>query len=920
MELLQALLPIGDLKRLRRDQLAVVLLLVGYFVLSMTSVSMVKALQNAVYLGKVGFDWRLPTLYLGIALLSGPLVLMYRWLAGIVSHLLITSLTILFLAAGLGVFWLALGSSGGWAYQAFYIWGAIFSVLLPTQGWIFAYHLFSARVAKRVFVLLGTGGVLGGVFGGYYTALTAETLGSELLFLHVLGLLALLQAILCAVFWVTRGVAAPARKESGANPSGERVQTVKTVLRTRHLKYLAALILLTGLASTMVDLLYKWSLSNRFPGSEAEITEFFGGLLGTTYLMSAVVQVAATGVILRRFGLGVGLVVLPLGLVFGSLGILATAAFWAVVVAKALDGSLRSSVEQTSVELLYVPLSDLQSIPLKSFMELVMLRLGDGVGAALFLLLVAFTPDPVRLVGGVLLAVCGVWLWVTRGIAEEYVQMLRRSLEYGSKAVRRALALDEAVAESTLLAALTSTNIRKIQFALNHLRQQESELELGDITSTDLAGEVLSMDASSLYRTRKTAPRWVRVVEALTVHPEPEVAAAALDVAIGQGLPGYLRRLRQDLRGEDLPQPRDLLYLADYADDPGSLLNPAVVQHWCSKAEPRQAVLLTRLLGAWKNLVFLPILRAWTAHQDVEVRRSAIQALGSYGQQEDLSLLFGFLNTNWSRAAARRALAQYGEVVVNHLMAILRDPRADISLKREIPAILAQIDTSSARGVLVAALYTHDSGVAYRALRALNRIRSQEDLSYNQESFMPLLQIWAREYYGLLNLDLLLQTRQGPASRLLQKVVKERLDWSIEKIFRGLDLFLPLGDAYFSYLGFTSSRQDLRDNAVELIDSRIRGELRQTLLPIFAEFHPFDVVRKGREIFKLPAERDSALSELFFHGDPWLKCCTIAAVLEEKLAVLKPRVVQACEDIHPMVRETARWALERWDQGEATAG
>lgn len=918
MELLQALLPVADLRRLRRDQLSVVFLLGGYFVLSMTSVSMVKSLQNAIYLGQVGFDWRLPTLYLGIALLSGPLVLMYRWLAGVLSHLLITSLTILFLAAGLGVFWVALGSAGSWAYQGFYIWGAIFSVLLPTQGWIFAYHLFSARVAKRVFVVLATGGVLGGVFGGYYTALTAEKFGSELLFLHILGLLGLLQVILCAVFWINRGAAAPARKEGGA-PTGERVQTVKAVLRTRHLKYLAGLILVTGLASTMVDLLYKWSLSNRFPGSEAEITEFFGGLLGTTYLLSAVVQVAATGIILRRFGLGVGLVILPLGLVCGSLGILFTAAFWAVVLAKALDGSLRSSVEQTSVELLYVPLSDLQSIPLKSFMELVVLRLGDGVGAALFLLVVAFTPDPPRVVGGVLLAVCAGWLWLTRGISEEYVQMLRRSLEYGSNAVRRALALDEAVAEDTLLAALASPNSRKVQFALLHLRRQEGELDLRDLTSTDLAGEVLSMDASSLYRTRGTAPRWLRVVESLTTHPEPEIAAAALDVVIGQGVPGYLRRLRQDLRGEELPERRDLFYLANYAEDPGSLLNPAIVQHWCSRADPADAVLLARLLGGWKHPVFLPILRVWTSHQEVEVRRAAIQALGDYAQPEDLPLLLGFLSSNWSRASARRALAHYGEAVVTRLMTVLRDPRADLSLKKEIPAILAQIDTSSARGVLVAALYTHDAGVAYRALRALNRIRSQDDLSYNQESFMPLLQIWAREYYGLLNLDLLLQNRQGPASRLLQKVVKERLDWSIEKIFRGLDLFLPLGDAYFSYLGFTSSRQDLRDNAVELIDSRIRGELRQTLLPIFAEFHPFDVVRKGREIFKLPADRHSALSELFFHGDPWLKCCTIGAVLGEKLEVLKPRVIQACEDIHPMVRETARWALERWDHGKVTA-
>lgn len=216
----------------------------------------------------------------------------------------------------------------------------------------------------------------------------------------------------------------------------------------------------------------------------------------------------------------------------------------------------------------------------------------------------------------------------------------------------------------------------------------------------------------------------------------------------------------------------------------------------------------------------------------------------------------------------------------------------------------------------MASLYTHDALVAYRALKGLNNIRDQHDLSYNQDSFIPLLQIWAKEYYGLLNMDLLFHTHQSPASRLFQKAIKERLNWSIEKIFRGLDLFLPHGDAYFSYLGFTSSRQDLRENAIELIDSRIRGELRQTLLPIFSELHPFDVVQKGREIFSLPEDPEKALSEAFFHGDPWLKCCTIGAVCAAQIEELKPLVIQACEEINPVVRETAEWAVRKWESVE----
>jgi len=73
------------------------------------------------------------------------------------------------------------------------------------------------------------------------------------------------------------------------------------------------------------------------------------------------------------------------------------------------------------------------------------------------------------------------------------------------------------------------------------------------------------------------------------------------------------------------------------------------------------------------------------------------------------------------------------------------------------------------------------------------------------------------------------------------------------------------------------------------------------------------VVRKGREIFQLPSDPQAALSEAFFQGDPWLKCCTITAVKAEKIEELREQVKQSCDDINPIVRQTARWL---WKTGK----
>jgi hypothetical protein len=213
---------------------------------------------------------------------------------------------------------------------------------------------------------------------------------------------------------------------------------------------------------------------------------------------------------------------------------------------------------------------------------------------------------------------------------------------------------------------------------------------------------------------------------------------------------------------------------------------------------------------------------------------------------------------------------------------------------------------------LVASLYTHDSVVSYRALKGLNAIRDMsEELSYSQESFIPLLQIWAKEYYQLINIEASAQKEKRALSALLRRVLDERKDWVLEKIFRGLELYLPIGDAYFSYVGYKGDDPELRENAVELIHSRIRGELRQTLLPLFSDKPQSEVAFEGQTLFQLPSTLEDALSEALFGGDPWFKCTIIVELAHQKTQNWKERVSQALEDISPLVRETARWALRQ---------
>ena len=71
--------------------------------------------------------------------------------------------SMLFFASNCAIFWVLdhYYSRLIWLFPAFYIWVKIFGVLVPTQIWTVANYVLTTREAKRVFGMVGGGGVAG---------------------------------------------------------------------------------------------------------------------------------------------------------------------------------------------------------------------------------------------------------------------------------------------------------------------------------------------------------------------------------------------------------------------------------------------------------------------------------------------------------------------------------------------------------------------------------------------------------------------------------------------------------------------------------------------------------------------------------------------------------------------------------------
>src|SRR6266478_9692117 len=110
--------------------------------------------------------------------------------------------SMLFFASNCALFWFLAHyySRLTWLFPLFYVWVKIFGVLAATQIWTLANYVLTTREAKRVFGMVGGGGIAGGIFAGFLSKTMAKGFGTESLLL-AMTLFVLICAGLVILVW-----------------------------------------------------------------------------------------------------------------------------------------------------------------------------------------------------------------------------------------------------------------------------------------------------------------------------------------------------------------------------------------------------------------------------------------------------------------------------------------------------------------------------------------------------------------------------------------------------------------------------------------------------------------------------------------------------------------------------------------------
>src|SRR5207237_10476434 len=197
------------------------------------------------------------------------------------------------------------------------------------------------------------------------------------------------------------GAGTPEARETPRN----LVESFRMVRQSPHLLAIAALILLSSVVTTVAGWQLKAIAKDTLVQKDM-IAASLGAVDGYTGIVSLIAQLLITSKLLRRFGIGMALLVLPLSLTAGSLTVLIWGTLWAASVLRGSDGVFRYSIDTSAVQLLYLPVPAQIKVQVKSFIDTVIWKFGDGLAGVIVLILATyphFTPRQVSWVNLLLL-------------------------------------------------------------------------------------------------------------------------------------------------------------------------------------------------------------------------------------------------------------------------------------------------------------------------------------------------------------------------------------------------------------------------------------------------------------------------------------------------------------------------------------
>ncbi|WP_318309108.1 Npt1/Npt2 family nucleotide transporter [Flagellimonas crocea] len=811
----------------------------------------------------------------------------------------------------------------------FYTWVAIYAVLSASQFWVLANLVFNVRDAKRLFGFIGSGAILGGIFGGYLTSIFAPLLGNDAM-IFIAALLLFGCFPLLRFIWKLRVNKLDEFKQK------KRITTVdghpfKLILKSRHLTYMALIVAVGVLVAKLVDYLFSDFAARSIEDPE-ELTAFFAFWFSSFNLLSLAVQLFLTHRIVGVWGVGFSLLLLPLGILFGSVFFLFLPELSAIVAIKAMDGVLKQSINKSASELLALPLPfDLKN-KTKSFIDVVVDSVATGVAGILLIFFVKGLDVGTTSITVLIIFLVLVWIFFIGILRKEYYATFKKNLESATDKNKH---VDIRTKPVSVLSGMRNVfahgTEEQILFMLNKL------MEINDRRFTDDVVELLehpSLEVKAaamrnLYYLNSSS--MVANIPQLLKYGDEELTLATFEYLLLHADQNEEFVFDEFLDSdEELIRDTALFCLArESAGNHTLKLKYDLKGRLQSRLESSSGAidpLVLKAIGASGYKQFYPIILDNLDAKNEALVRPAIVASGISMSPLFIDKLLHLLPNKLLRPLVVEALNSYGPRILPILVSLVKKRKIPLQVCRFVPLVIKSFKSKEAVHYLFQLFDDVDLSVRLEVVRALSDIRKERPtLHFNRFKVIAKIFEECKLYHQTLSAmhtqiiisyrnrkksgaEIKMEERDARASLL--ELLERRLDAGLERIFKLLGLKYVQEDVQNAYLGLLSPKEEARNKAIEFLDNLLTGNLKQKLLPIIEEavmdFSSEEAIQKIKH--NIPSEME-CFEQLLQVPDVKLKLAVLYLIGKQRDERYIPLLRRFGTDDDQKVRDFAEKAL-----------
>ncbi|MDE4909174.1 MFS transporter [Methylobacterium sp. 092160098-2] len=282
--------------------------------------------------------------------------------------------------------YLAPAEWGVWIGRVFFVWLSIFNLFVVSIFWATIVDVFSNAQGKRLFGFIAAGATLGAIAGSATTAILAKNVPTWGLMLCAVVLLEI--AVFCM-----RGLAAlstqlhevPGHDRSADDGQDRTIggSVLAGVTRTFASPYLLNISLFLLLFSVTSTFLYfeQAGIAKRSFSDRGAQTAFFASVDLAVNVLTLGIQLFLTGRIVNRIGVALTLAILPAFSILGFAALAVWPTIGVIVAFQVLRRAGNFAIARPVREVLFTVVPREDRYKAKSFIDTVVYRLGDQVGA-----------------------------------------------------------------------------------------------------------------------------------------------------------------------------------------------------------------------------------------------------------------------------------------------------------------------------------------------------------------------------------------------------------------------------------------------------------------------------------------------------------------------------------------------------------